>query len=190
MSTYTNLQVPMPIPRMANAPYFDGRYINDFLQLIVQHGSTAGTTDLDTLVTYILQYSSDDVKDTIRYMPEFDDDVAGKKWDDAKKMLIVLYGSLDTPKKTHEEELKDYCKVSSQKPEFADKKAVNAYNRGFQKLAAPLVKNALITEKQKNFYFITGIPIVMKEWFFQQVPEAKRKRTDPPTIGESLSYLY
>ena len=184
---FTSLRVPMPIPRTANAPYFDGPYVNDFLQLIIQHGANTGITDCDDLVTYIVQYSSDHVKDIICFMPEFDEEVTNKKWDDAKKMLVALYGSLDIPPKTNEEDLKDYCRANSICPEFADKQAVDAYHRGFQKLAAPLMKNGLLTEKAKNFYFITGIPVLMKEWFYQQVPEPKRKRMDPPTITQSRS---
>ena len=157
-----SLHVPMLIPRTANMPYFDGPYVNDFLQLIIQHGANSGITDCDDLVTYIVQYSSDHVKDIIRFMPEFDEEVTNKKWDNTKKMLIALYGSLDIPPKTNEEDLKDYCHANSICPEFVDKQAVDAYHRGFQKLAAPLMKNGLLTEKAKNFYFITGIPVSMK----------------------------
>ncbi|KAJ7118332.1 hypothetical protein C8R44DRAFT_790584 [Mycena epipterygia] len=69
------LRVPMPIPGTQNAPYFNGKYLSDSLAIVVQHGANAGITDLDLLVPYILQYSSDRVKDYIRYSPEFDPDV-------------------------------------------------------------------------------------------------------------------
>ena len=71
-----NLRVPMPILRSANAPFFNGRYINDFLNRIVLHASQAGETDLDQMVKYILDYSSDQVKDIIIYMDKFDLDKA------------------------------------------------------------------------------------------------------------------
>lgn len=66
--------VPMPIPRTAGAPSFNGRYIDDFLNRIILHANQAGETDQDAMVKYILYYSSDQVKDTIINMDEFDVD--------------------------------------------------------------------------------------------------------------------
>ncbi|KAJ6614192.1 hypothetical protein B0H10DRAFT_2221501 [Mycena sp. CBHHK59/15] len=82
----------MPIPRTPNPPYFNGKYLTDFLTVLVQHGVNAEITDADAdaLVLYILQYSSDEVKDLIRYVPEFDPDEPSKTWRAAKETLQLF----------------------------------------------------------------------------------------------------
>ncbi|KAJ6579429.1 hypothetical protein B0H10DRAFT_2235683 [Mycena sp. CBHHK59/15] len=69
------LQVPMPSPRASGAPRFEGKEVTSFLTSIVQHGASAGITDIDDLVPYILQYSTGSIRSLIRYMPEFDPEV-------------------------------------------------------------------------------------------------------------------
>jgi hypothetical protein len=189
-ATFTTLRIPMPIPRTANAPYFNGTYVTDFLSLVTQHATNAGITDFDNVVSYIYQYSSDEVKDIIRYMPEFDPDVTNKTWNNAKTALVALFGSTDEPPKVNEDHLKKYCRESSERPAFASKQEVDKYNQGFQKLAAPLLKQGVITEKQRDYYFITGIPSAIREWFILQVPEPQRTRANPPEVAESVKYLY
>ncbi|KAF8145889.1 hypothetical protein K438DRAFT_1991352 [Mycena galopus ATCC 62051] len=68
----------MPSSRSASAPRFEGKEVTSFLTSIVQHGANAGITDLNKLVSYILEYSTEDVKQLIRFMPEFDPEVSGK----------------------------------------------------------------------------------------------------------------
>lgn len=61
-----HLLVPMLISRTPGAPYFDERGVHNFLALILQHGSRAGITNTDELVTFIVRYSSDRVCGVIR----------------------------------------------------------------------------------------------------------------------------
>ncbi|KAE9401200.1 hypothetical protein BT96DRAFT_992253 [Gymnopus androsaceus JB14] len=85
-----NLQVPMPIPCTTKTQFFNGQYIEDFLNQIVLHASQAGETDLDKMVKYLMDYSSNQVKDIIIYMDEFDlDKLATLKWKSAKDSCIV-----------------------------------------------------------------------------------------------------
>src|SRR6201996_4707561 len=189
MATPSVLIVPMPIPRSQNAPHFDGKYVDDFLDLITQHGANAGITDHDKLVKYILQYSSDRVKDLIRYLPEFDPDVAGKTWNKAKTTLKGLYGLADETPDYSETMLRNFCKECSAKSSFTDKNEIETYHREFMRIAGPLMKKSKITDQQCAYHFITGIPSHMKTWFTAEVPKAKRKRTSPPTIAESIAIL-
>ncbi|KAJ7700799.1 hypothetical protein B0H17DRAFT_1128654 [Mycena rosella] len=183
------LQVPMPSTRSAGAPRFEGKEVTSFLTSIVQHGANAGITDADDLVPYIVQYSSDDVRTLIRYMPEFDPEVAGKTWNAAKSQLMLLYGHSERVPDYTELMLKEYCEKQSAKPSYSNMSDIEAYYRGFSKIAVPLVKKARITEKERDFYFIFGVPKILKDWFLTQVPEAKRKRSSPPTVADSIGYL-
>ena len=180
----------MPIPGTETAPLFDGDNVRDFLQLLIELGASAGIANHNELVPYILRYSVDEVKRVIRYLPEFDRDVPNKEWSKATEMLISIYGSADEPEIPTEEDLKEYCRANHAKPAFADKRAVNEYHRGFLCIAAPLVKYGLLTTKQQDYYFVTGIPASIRASFLQQVPKAKQKRSNPPSIPESVSYLY
>ena len=71
---YATLNIPMPIPRSEAAPHYNGKYLDDFLSRVEQHGRNAGITNKDNLVTYIFQYCSDAVKDVIRLTTEFSKD--------------------------------------------------------------------------------------------------------------------
>ncbi|KAJ7743465.1 hypothetical protein DFH07DRAFT_964105 [Mycena maculata] len=179
----------MPSPRSVGAPRFEGKEVTAFLLSVAQHGANAGITDMDDLVPYIVQYSSSDVRDLIRYMPEFDPEVTKKTWTAAKAQLMLLYGHSERVPDYTESMLKDYCEKQSAKSPFTNMVDIESYYRGFAQIAVPLIKKARITAKERDFYFIAGIPEVIKEWFLSQVPEAKRKRSDPPTIAESIGYL-
>ncbi|KAJ7247153.1 hypothetical protein B0H12DRAFT_1324955 [Mycena haematopus] len=179
----------MPIAGTANAPYFNGKYLTDFLTVLVQHGSNAGITDLNDLVPYILHYSSDEVKDLIRYMPEFDPDETGKTYSAAKTQLLLLFGQADQPPNYTESMLRDFCREHSAKSPFKNKMQIETYFKEFMKIAGPLVKQKKITTKARDYYFITGLPSTIKEWFNNQVPEPNRKRTDPPGVAVSIGIL-
>ncbi|KAJ6474126.1 hypothetical protein C8R45DRAFT_1160278 [Mycena sanguinolenta] len=189
MSTTSILQVHMPIPGTANAPYFNGKYPSDFLEVLVQHGANAGITDLDNLVPYIVQYSSDEVKDLIRYMPEFDPDETGKTYAAAKTQLLLLFGQSDQPPNYTETMLREFCREHSAKSPFKNKVQIETYLKEFMKLAGPLTKQKKITAELRDYYFVTGLPSSIKEWFNSQVPIANRKRSSPPSITASISIL-
>ncbi len=179
----------MPIPGTANAPSFNGRYPRDFLSKIELHGRAAGIVDKDLLVDYIYDYSTDDTKAQIRYLPEFDREVIGKTWADAKTMLIALYGSSDAPPRVTEAQLTEFCADQSSKAPFANKKALENYYRNFLAIAAPLVKSSDITEKARDSKFVLGLPASLRDWVVERLPENNRVRSDPPKIPDVLKLL-
>lgn len=187
--TMFNLRVPMPIPRTQNALFFNGRYIDDFLSRIVQHGAMAGITNADELVTYIVDYSSDMVKDLIINMDEFDPDSMTKTWNAAKEALKTLYSSSDLPKEYTEEELKEFCHDRSIKYSFSKLSDVDDYLRAYVGIAASLKKRKVITDKEYDLYFIHGLPHSIKEWFMSAVPSANRTVSAPPSVNDSLKIL-
>ncbi|KAJ4476442.1 hypothetical protein C8J55DRAFT_431328 [Lentinula edodes] len=178
----------MPIARTQNAPFFNGRYIEDFLGRVKQHGANAGIVNEDELVKYIVEYSSDKVKDLILYMDEFDADTK-VTWKAAKEALITLYGSSDKPKEYTEEELKEFCRERSAKPSFSKASDIEDYLRAFVAIAASLKKRTVISEKEYNLYFVRGLPRVLKEWFASATPETKHTKDNPPSVAESLYIL-
>lgn len=190
MNSMFNLKVPMPIPRTANAPFFNGRYIDDFLNRILLHANQAGESDRDQMVKYILDYSSDQVKDTITDMDQFNIDAPQTlNWQKAKDALHGLYGSTDKSKRYTEEELKEFCRQSSAKSSFSKLLDVKTYYRDFVGIAASLKKRGLITEKCFDHFFVLGLPHSMKDWFINATPEANRTSNDPPTLEDSLKIL-
>ncbi|KAJ3792196.1 hypothetical protein GGU11DRAFT_750380 [Lentinula aff. detonsa] len=189
MTNVYNLRVPMPIPRTRDAPHFNGRYIGDFLNRIVQHGTYAGITNTDELVNYIVEYSSDKVKDLILYMAEFDPEVQGKTWKEAKAALYSLYGTIDKPKEYTEEEMISFCREQSAKSTFVKSSEIESYYRAFIPIAASLKKQGLITDNQFNLYFVKGLPGSMKDWFASAIPQVNRTKYNPPTVAVTLATL-
>jgi hypothetical protein len=179
----------MPSHRSSGAPRFEGKEVTSFLTSIVQHGANAGITDIDQLVPYILQYSSESVRELIRYMPEFDPEVMGKTWNAAKAQLLLLFGHSERVPDYTEMMLRAFCEKQQAKQSFSNMADIELYYRAFSQIAVPLIKKTKITEKERDFYFIAGIPKVIKDWFLTQVPEAKRKRSDPPSVSDSIGYL-
>ncbi|KAJ7601790.1 hypothetical protein DFH06DRAFT_1352076 [Mycena polygramma] len=184
------LLVPMPIPRTQNAPYFDERGVRDFLALILQHGSNAGVTDADALVTFIVRYSSDRVREVIQYIPELDDDTPNRTWAAAREQMLLLYGSFDEERRVCEQDLIEFCRTQSAKSPYRTKLEIEQYLRSFQLIAAPLLKQRDITVKQRDYYFVSGIPGAIKNWFISRVPESQRTRSNPICLTDSLEILY
>ncbi|KAJ7775404.1 hypothetical protein B0H16DRAFT_1756736 [Mycena metata] len=147
------LLVPMPIPRTPNAPYFDERGVRTFLRLILQHGSNVGIQNADELVTFIVRYSSDRVREVIQYIPELDDDEPNRTWAATQQQILLLYGSYDEERRSTERELIDFCREQSAKSPFHSKVEIEQYLRAFQYIAAPLLKQREITVAQGDFYF-------------------------------------
>ncbi|KAJ7099648.1 hypothetical protein C8R44DRAFT_888357 [Mycena epipterygia] len=170
-----NLLIPMPVPRTSNAPYFDGK---------------AGITDADALVDFIVRYSSDRVRAVIQYHEELDPDEPNRTWVKAHEQMLLLYGCSDEERRCTEQELIDFCREQSAKHPFGSKLEVEQYLRGFQYIAGPLMKAREITTAKRDYYFVSGIPSVIKEWFIARVPEHQRTRSNPIPLVDSVQILY
>ncbi|KAJ7853249.1 hypothetical protein B0H13DRAFT_1904231 [Mycena leptocephala] len=159
------LLIPMPIPRTPGAPYFDEHGVTNFLNLILQHGSNAGISNPDELVSFIVRYSSDRVREIIQYIPEIDVDEPNRTWNAAKAQMLLLYGSQDDERRVSEAELIEFCHQHSATSPYRTKREIEQYLRDFRWIAAPLLKQQDITIKQRDFYFVSGIPTFIKQWF-------------------------
>ena len=136
-----NLLMPMPIPGTSNVPLFNGRYSRDFLAKIEFHRAAAGIISKDLLVDYIYDYSTDEVKAKIWFLPEFNKGKLGKVWVEVKAMLVALYGILEVLPQVTKAQLTSFCTENANKAPFPNKKALETYYRNFLTLAAPLVEN-------------------------------------------------
>ncbi|KAJ3740104.1 hypothetical protein DFH05DRAFT_1529390 [Lentinula detonsa] len=188
-TTLYNLRPTMPIPRTPLAPHFNGWYIEDVLQQIILHATAAGETDQNQMVKYIVMYSSDQVKETIRYMPFFNADNPNASWETAKEVLKRLYGTRDKPTEYTEEELKEFCRDCAAKSSFNKLKDLEKYYRDFIAVATSLLSKEQITENKYSYYFVLGLPHSMKEWFLSAAPEGKRTRENPPTVMQSFDII-
>ncbi|KAJ7692699.1 hypothetical protein B0H17DRAFT_1282711 [Mycena rosella] len=175
------------VPDRTNPFFFSGAHREG--AVLIQHGANAGITDADQLVPYIVQYSSDKVKGLIRYLPEFDPDEPNKTFTAAKQELQLLFGQADEPPNYTESMLRDFCRDQSAKSPYTNKNQIETYHQEFTQIAGPLFKKAKITKEQRDYYFVSGIPTVIKEWFMNQVPANKRTRSDPPSIAVSIGIL-
>ncbi|KAF9021315.1 hypothetical protein BDZ89DRAFT_1138066 [Hymenopellis radicata] len=170
--SFSTLLVPMPIPGTVGAPRYNGRFTDDFLDIVSSHGSNAGISNKDALVDYILRYSSDEVKEQLRFLPEFDKDEAGRTWDKAVEVLKELYGGRDQPKKYTVEEFKIFVHQCAAKAPFASEEAVTDYYRDFY-----------------DNFFVEGVPTSLKVWLHNLLPEAQRKKTSPPKVMAVVKLL-
>jgi hypothetical protein len=112
------LLIPTPIPRTPEAPHFDEHGITNFLNLILQHGSNAGISNPDELVSFIVRYSSDRVREVIQYIPGIDVDEPNRTWSAAKEQMLLLYGSSDEERRVFERDLIEFCHEQSAKSPY------------------------------------------------------------------------
>jgi hypothetical protein len=104
--------------------------------------------------------------------------------------MLLLYGSSDEDRCPWEQDLVEFCRKQSAKSPYRSKLEIEDYLRNFQFMAAPLLKQGDITIAQRDFYFVSGIPTSLKEWFISRVPEAQCTRSNPISLTDSLGILY
>jgi hypothetical protein len=190
-----SLIIPMPVPGTPGAPHFDGKDVREYLDTIEAHALRAGITDKDKMVNYILNYASVKVHKNIRYLQEFDKDIEEgetdmRTWVKASAKLIALYRSLDESDDVTMVDLEKFLEKHSKTQEFRGKKDINEYTRHYYYYSSRLRKNNKLTDTDENWYYITGLPNNLIDWFVQQTPETKRSNKNPPTIDESIKILY
>jgi hypothetical protein len=152
-------------------------------------GEHASIPDTDSLVPFIVCYSSNHVRELIRYMPEFDSEVPNKTWSAAETVLLALYADYDAKPRVRVGDLIELCRVHYAKSSLRNLSELQQYLLQFMSLAAPLLKQHDITESQRDFYFISGIPERMKWTLIRQVPEHQRTRSNPPPLTVSIGIL-
>ncbi|KAJ3764573.1 hypothetical protein FB446DRAFT_796006 [Lentinula raphanica] len=174
--------IPMPVPGMPDAPKFEGRDTREFLEQIEAHGLRAGIADKDKLVDYIVRYSTPKVRSGIRYLPEFDPEEEDKTWDEAKKMLMQMFSAQDEPPEVSIRDLEDSCIVWATAEPFTRKAEVDRYQQKFFTIAAPLIKQKLLTKNLKGYYFLQGLPKKDQKYVERKLPEENKKKANPPSV--------
>ncbi|KAJ3727670.1 hypothetical protein C8R42DRAFT_572654, partial [Lentinula raphanica] len=174
--------IPMPMPGMPDAPRFEGRDTREFLEQIEAHGLRAGIVDKNKLVDYIVRYATPKVRSGIRYLPEFDPEEEDKTWDDAKKMLMQMFSAQDEPPEVSIRDLEDSCIVWATEEPFTRKSEVDRYQQRFFTIAAPLIKQKLLTKNLKGYYFLQGLPKKDQKYIERKLPEENKKKANPPSV--------
>ncbi|KAJ7259778.1 hypothetical protein C8J57DRAFT_1072943 [Mycena rebaudengoi] len=173
--------IPLPIPRSADAPSFDGSNLTDFLSILKQHGHRAGLSD-DELAPYILQYCTEDVKRVVRYLPELSPNA--RSWADAEEELKGLYGSEDRPTRFSIDDLRSFCAETHAKQAFESKNDVEVYLRRFMEISGSIRQDGRLTESEADLYFVTGLPAKTMGEVIAKLPAANRTTSKPPAIKE------
>ncbi|KAJ3727164.1 hypothetical protein C8R42DRAFT_602890 [Lentinula raphanica] len=180
----------MPVPGMPDAPKFEGKDAREFLEQIEAHGSRAGITDNNKLVDFIVRYSSRSIKTDIRFIPEFDPDVEDKTWEAAKKMLLQMFSAQEEPPEVSIRDLEDSCIVWSTDEPFTKKSDVDRYQRKFFSIAAPLLKQGLLTTNLKGYYFLQGLPKKDQKYVEKNLPAENKKKSNPPTVEKIIKLVH
>ncbi|KAJ3718869.1 hypothetical protein C8R42DRAFT_560380, partial [Lentinula raphanica] len=180
----------MPVPGMPDAPKFEGKDAREFLEQIEAHGSRAGITDQDKLVDFIVRYSSRGIKTDIRFIPEFDPDIENKTWEAAKKMLLQMFSAQEEPPEVSIRDLEDSCIVWSTDEPFTKKADVDRYQQKFFSIAAPLLKQEMLTTNLKGYYFLQGLPKKDQKYVEKHLPAANKKKANPPTVEAVIKLVH
>jgi hypothetical protein len=137
-----------------------------------------------------MRYSSYRVRAVIQYIPELDEDTPNRTWSAAEQQMLLLYGSSDEERRISEQEILGFCREHSAKSPYRSKSEAEQYLRSFQYIAAPLLRRQDITIVQHDYYFVSGIPSAIKNYFILRVPESQRTRSNPIRLADTLDILY
>ncbi len=178
----------MPIPRTPEAPCFNGRNLLEFMNTLESHLSRANIADEDTRVNYILRYSIDTIRQRIRHLPELDRSKTGKSWGEARTLLSDFYDHLDESSPVTA--FHRWVQSAADRPVFVSKAQVNTYYMEFMSRGQPLLDRSQISMNDLYFDFIQGTPSSMKLTLRQLIPDARRTRSTPYAIKDTLSLLH
>ncbi|KAF5364981.1 hypothetical protein D9758_008170 [Tetrapyrgos nigripes] len=188
-SSYSYVLMPMPLPGSADAPSFDGTEVSTFVDFLEQLARNAGILDLNDIIPYVLRYSTVEVRDAIRYEDPFVKGNDEYNWASAKETLLSIYSEYDTKPNVTHQDLLDFCRHHNEQGAIESSKDIDKYRIAFQKFANGLVVDGVIGKQQRNYYFIAGLPKVVKEWFIEALPESQRMPETAPTVNDSVSLL-
>jgi hypothetical protein len=148
---------PMPWPDSKRAPHFNGSGIKEFLDKMEACAKIAGlgTSDIPKLIP---QYCSKKVKSYIEHYPEIEDN----DWGRLKATLIDLFGSRDRRKLVRPDKLREFSKKSG-KATMNTRRKLDDYTLKFQSMSIPLIKNQLLTEKERDLLFYKGLSSALRK---------------------------
>lgn len=185
-STFTYHFTPMPRPRSANAPTFDGKNLTDFLDLLLRHGEHAGLTP-DQLTPIIVAYCTPEVQQVVRYSPELQRDA--RSWHDAVSELREFYGCDDSIGTYTIADLHELCRGTCVGPPFRWLWDAEAYLRRFTQISGYLHELGFLTATEVQVYLVAGLPFETRKDVEARLPDANRGTDSPPTKRQVMQIL-
>ncbi|KAE9392278.1 hypothetical protein BT96DRAFT_944788 [Gymnopus androsaceus JB14] len=157
------------------------------VQIVPSNSNTSGITN--SLVNYIVLYSSDEVASNIQYLPEFDLDKPAKTWVTAEARHLRMYKLSKEVPVVRLKDLETFCCLGLKEPRFTKKLELEKYYNSFLKVAGPLLKNKTITSTDSDYYFVQGLPTKDLKYLMCVLPAANCLQASPPTMDAAYDLL-
>ncbi|KAJ3831438.1 hypothetical protein F5878DRAFT_647630 [Lentinula raphanica] len=87
-------------------------------------------------------------------------------------------------------DLEDSCILWSNEEPIMKRSDVDKYQRKFFSIAAPLLKQKMLTNELKGYYFLQGLPKKDQKTVEKKLPAENKKKTNPPTIDAIIKLLH
>jgi hypothetical protein len=172
----------MPIAGQPGAPFFDQTHVTDFLDSLELLATSVGL-NVDQLPRYVPYYSSQRVREFIRYAPEF----SGTDWTAARHYLCKSYESEDIDLITPQD-LENFV-LHSKQQEMTSTRELSEYYVDFLRFSAQLRHFNLITDVQSRLAFFRGLSRSLQDYVVRKLPQDKYSQVDPPPVLEVKSIL-
>ena len=171
---------PMPRRLSKDAPSFNGKRIEDFMTEFEALAANASLTNADKC-KWMAIYSKGSAHEVVSSLKEIEDG----NWTDAKALLLHLYKARDSKKHFNNDSLRRYThkrRVIRRRAEF------DAYHRGFLVIYNPLKKKDIITDRERDHRFYTGLPKSLRKLIKEELKSKKKwDNTKPPEINDVIT---
>ncbi|RDB30755.1 hypothetical protein Hypma_006008 [Hypsizygus marmoreus] len=161
------MQVLMPTLGSANAPYFKGKQVSDFVDSLEVHADQAGI-DHTQLPSHLLCYTHCMVRCIIECSPIWQ----GNDWVAARTYLLGLYSSNDETEVLSAEYLRLWTEKHGKYGRITFLQEVNRYFREYTQVSGNLMALNRLLQTDANLYFYRGIPEALRKKIWKKISAA------------------
>jgi Protein of unknown function (DUF668) len=171
----------MPMPGTKHAPFFKGRRVEDFLDVLEEHADNARLPH-SALPKWVPRYCSDRIRQPICRHTVW----TGSDWAAARAFLIKLYASADEDSLITSDKLRAWIKKHAEKGVFEDMRDIDKYYRKFIIQTDYLLSRSEIIKRDINLLFYQGIPEDIRKKVRKRLPSISQKISNPPDVDVTL----